>query len=82
MILTHFNAQLKSHNIFAKSLSGRLGPFIFRTYPDGDIRAYYMPKIDSSTTQSIVDYESLYSQLREIVDTLNLEIIQITCDYE
>ena len=82
MILTHFNAQLKSHNIFAKSLSGRLGPFIFRSYTDGDIRAFYMPKNDSSTTQSIVDYESLYSQLREIVDTLKLEIIKISCDYE
>ena len=80
MTLTHFSAHLKSHNIFAKSLSGRLGPFIFRTYSNGDIRAYYMP--DSSTTQSIPDYESLYTQLREIVGTLNLEIIQITCDYQ
>ena len=85
MTITHFNAQLKSNHTFAESLSGRLGPFVFRTYPDGVIRAHYLPKRrknGSSTVQSIVDYESLYSQLREIAESMGLQITQINYDYE
>ena len=80
MIITSFNAQLKSKHIIAESLHGRLGPFIFRTYPDGVIRAHYAPRKGASSGRSRVNFESLSGQLREIAASMGLEIMQINYD--
>ena len=76
-----FNARLQNTGHRIKSLSGRLGPFIFRTYQDGLITAFYKPKNtaknESLSVHSRSVYESLSSQLREMASMLSLKIISI-----
>ena len=80
MIITSFNARLKSKHTFAEALHGRLGPFIFRTYPDGVIRAHYAPRKGALSGRSRINFESLSGQLREIAASMGLEIMQINYD--
>lgn len=72
-----FNAQMHNTGQRIKSLSGRLGPFIFRTHRSGLITAFYKPKNGSISGQCRSIYESLSSQLREITDMLALQITSI-----
>ena len=73
-----FNAQLYNQGIRIKSLSGRLGNFIFRTYNSGLITAFYSPrKTGSMSVQSREQYEALSCQLREMIDPLGLSITSI-----
>ena len=73
-----FNARLFNTGRRIKSISGRFGLFIFRTYKDGKIAAYYKPrKIDSISDRSRTNFGSLSNQLREIADNLALTIVSI-----
>ena len=76
-----FNAQLENTGHRIKALSGRLGPFIFRTYKDGKITAFYKPRITRlagpSSGQCASNFEALCFQLREITTDLGLSIVSI-----
>ena len=76
-----FNARLKNTGRRIKSLSGRLGPFIFRTYQNGLITAFYKPKkaarTEANPSHNRADFESLSSQLREIAYMCALQITSI-----
>ena len=76
-----FNAQLANSHQRIQSISGRLGPFIFRTYKDGRITAFYKPKVTPlvlpSSDRHRSNYEALSSQLREITSDLGLTIVSI-----
>ena len=77
-----FNAQLLNTRRRIKSLSGRLGDFIFRTYQDGRITAYYKPrppkrKNEAPSSQYRADFDAISKQLREITDQLALNILSI-----
>ena len=77
-----FNAQLINSGKRIRSISGKLGPFVFRTYTGGIIKAYYkQPKNDSPSVHSRSIIESLSVQLREIAEQLGLTITRINCDY-
>jgi len=77
MAKTIFNARLIDTGHRIASISGRLGPFIFRTLPDGRITAYYKPKHGASSTRYRSNYESLSVQLQEIADQLGLTVTSI-----
>ena len=73
-----FNAQFYNQGIRIKSLSGRLGSFIFRTYANGLITAYYKPRKNEPTTSHLRDkYEALSRQLREMIEPLGLSLVNI-----
>ena len=75
-----FNAQMANTHRRIKSISGRLGDFIFRTYHDGHITAYYKPKPQKNETPSSqcrANFDAISSQLREITDQLALSILSI-----
>jgi hypothetical protein len=73
-----FNAQLYNSGIRIRSLSGRLGNFIFRTYQNGLITAYYKPRKNEPLSRLQRDnYETLSRQLREMIDPLGLSISSI-----
>lgn len=72
-----FNAQLTNTGHRIKSLSGRLGPFIFRTYKDGKMTAFYKPKKGASSVQCASNFEALSCQLREMTSDLGLTIVSI-----
>ena len=92
-----FSAQLHNSGKRIKAISGRLGLFIFRTYPDGKITAYYKqpknterPPVEAGGVASAeegitcryrADYESLSKQLREIADHFGLTIKHINYDF-
>ena len=77
-----FNAQLSNSKKFIRSISGRLGPFIFRTYADGKlIKAYYKPR-RSSTGSQRDNIESLSGLLRRIADELQLTVVSINYDHK
>ena len=76
-----FNAQLANTGHRIQTISGRLGNFIFRTYQDGRITAYFKPrKNESITFQCPSIIESLSSQLREIAEELGLSVVSINFD--
>ena len=72
-----FTARLHNTGQRIQSISGRLGPFIFRTHQNGLITAFYKPKNGSNTYQSRINYVSLSYQLREITDIFALQITSI-----
>ena len=73
-----FNAQLYNSRIRIKALSGRLGPFIFRTYANGLITAYYKPRKNEPLSSHLrANYEALSNQLREMIEPLGLSITSI-----
>ena len=77
-----FSAQLHNSGKRIKAISGRLGFFIFRTYPDGKITAYYKPpKNKPLSNRYRADYESLSKQLRELADHFGLTIKHINYDF-
>ena len=76
-----FNAQFYNPKRRIKAISGRLGDFIFRTYPNGKITAYYKPKNEPLSSQPRAVIESLSNQLRETADELGLTITSINCNY-
>ena len=74
-----FNAQLANSKKIIKSISGRLGNFIFRTYPNGAITAYYKPSKKHPLTGDYREQvEILSRQLRDIADQLRLTITHFT----
>lgn len=76
-----FNAQMANTGHRITSISGRLGNFIFRTYKDGRITAFFQPrKNESITFQCPSILESLSSQLREITHDLGLSIVSFNFD--
>ena len=73
-----FHAQLYNPRIRIKSLSGRLGDFIFRTYQNGLITAYYKPRKNEPLSSHLrANYEALSSKLREMITPLGLSISSI-----
>ena len=62
--------QVKSKDGTIRKLSGRIDEFVFRTYPNGKISAFYKPR------HSRLNPEALSNRFREIIDALNLEIIE------
>ena len=81
-----FNAQFHNTGRRIKSISGRVGYFIFRTYRDGHISAYYMPNKrwhfdETSSSQYRTIIESLSNHLREIAADLGLSVESITFDF-
>ena len=72
-----FNARLHNTKQRILALSGRFGPFIFRTYKNGLITAFYKPKNGSLSGDYRSIYESLSNQLREIATDLALQITSI-----
>lgn len=77
-----FNAQLSNTQRRIRSISGKLGLFVFRTYKDGSISAYYkQPKHGPLSDQSRVNFGSLSDQLREIATELALSILSINYSY-
>ena len=80
-----FNAQLANTRRRIKSISGRLGDFIFRTYQDGKITAYYKPqplKNEPISSQCRANFDAISKQLREMADQLALTITSINYLYE
>ena len=76
-----FNAQLTNSKRFIKALSGRVGSFVFRTYPNGLITAYYKPAKNRALTGDCREkYEILSREIREIADQLRLNVSKITYD--
>ena len=77
-----FSARFYNPGHRLKSISGRFGPFIFRTHTSGLITAFYKPKkstnVESLSVHSRSVFESLSVQLREISDMLGLKITSIT----
>ena len=61
--------QVKSIDGTITKLSGRIGDFVFRTYPNGKIFAFYKPR------HSRLNPETVSNHFREITDALRLEII-------
>lgn len=79
--MIQFNAQLINSKKQILSLSGRLGPFIFRTLQNGLITAYYKPKSSSDKQLSRPhreNIETISRQLREITDQLGLSVKSIS----
>ena len=62
--------QVKSIDGTITKLSGRIGDFIFRTYPNGKIFAFYKPR------HSRLNPETVSNHFREITNALRLEIIE------
>ena len=62
--------QVKSIDGTITKLSGRIGDFVFRTYPNGKIFAFYSPQDDRPNPDPIS------VQFREITSKLNLEIVK------
>ena len=77
-----FSAQFYNPGTRIKSISGRLGPFIFRTSKNGQISAYYKPKNGSLSSHSAANYESLSSHLREIAADMGISITSINYNYD
>ena len=76
-----FNAQLYNSGLRIRSISGKLGNFIFRTYKNGKITAYYKPSHhDSLCGHDAAIIESLSNQLRLLADQLGLSITHINFD--
>ena len=66
-----------------KSISGKLGPFIFRTHKNGIITAYYRQHKHPHSTSNPRDIiERLSNELREIADHLGLIITDFNVDYD
>ena len=61
------------------AISGRIGNFVFRTYKNGKIFAYYQPSRSKHAKHPPIDLRSnpdaISVQLREITKPLNLEIV-------
>ena len=77
-----FNAQLKNSRKRIKSISGRLGEFIFRTYKDGKITAYYKPRKNRFPSGGHRGYYEVLSRLlRDIAAQFDLTITQINYDF-
>ena len=72
-----FTAELICPTHFLSALSGRLGDFIFRTYPNGKICAFYSPKHRASSSRSRDNLESISSRFRAIIGDLQLEIVRL-----
>jgi hypothetical protein len=79
-----FNAQFRNTKRRVRSISGRLGNFIFRTHKDGHISAFYKPKkrefVEPLSRQHRAIIESLSRQLREITDMLAIEQLSFNFD--
>ena len=80
-----FNARLTNTGRRIKSISGRVGYLVFRTYRDGRISAYYLPNRrwhlnDTSSSHYRENIEALSSHLREIAADLGLFIDSVTFD--
>ena len=69
-----FNAQMINSGRRIKAISGRLGNFIFRTYKDGKITAYYSPKHLPISEHCATNVLAIIDQLREMTDQLGLHI--------
>ena len=72
-----FTAELICPTRIFSALSGRLGDFIFRTYPNGKIFAFYSPKHRASSSRSRENIEAISSRFREIIGDLQLEIVRL-----
>lgn len=73
-----FNAQLYNSQRRILSISGKLGPFVFRTYRDGKITVYYHPpKNERNSRQYRDDFEALSKQLHDIAEQLDLSVTAI-----
>ena len=81
-----FNAQFRNSYTRIRSISGRVGYFIFRTSRDGRISAYFCPSpkhpliIEGASGEYRTVFESLSSHLREIAANLGLSITSINFD--
>ena len=78
-----FHATLANSKKMIKSLSGRLGSFIFRTLKDGRITAYYKPRKGAtnkgfSRDQIVV----LYRELCKIAYELQLSVTSLNVDFQ
>ena len=73
-----FNARFENTGKRIRSISGRLGEFIFRTSQDGQISCYYKPrKNDSLSGQCPSILDALSSHLRDIARDLGLSVASI-----
>lgn len=77
MEIRRFSARLVSADKQVAAVSGRIGDFIFRTFKNGRIFAFYAPKNGSKTSRYRANYESISNQLREITASLRLEIVVV-----
>lgn len=75
-----FNAQMINTGRRIKAISGRLGNFIFRSYKDGKITAYYSPKHVPLSVQCATNMLAIMDQLREMTDQLGLYITSYNYD--
>ena len=75
-----FNAQMHNSGRRIKAISGRLGNFIFRTFKDGKITAFYKPKHLPISDQCATNMLAIFDQLREMTDQLGLHIVTYNYD--
>ena len=61
--------EVRSKDGTITKLSGRIDEFVFRTYPNGKIDAFYKPR------HSRLNPEGISNRFREITAALRLEII-------
>ena len=63
-----------------QSIRGRIGDFVFKTYKNGKIFAYYMPRrgkrAKPDPDQSRSNPDAISVRFREITDSLNLQIVE------
>ena len=75
-----FNAQMLNTGRRIKAISGRLGNFIFRSYKNGKITAFYKPKHVPLSVQCATNMLAIMDQLREMTDQLGLYITSYNYD--
>ena len=75
-----FNAQMINTGRRIKAISGRLGNFIFRSYKNGKITAFYSPKHVPLSVQCATNMLAIFDQLREMTDQLGLHITSYNYD--
>jgi len=69
--------EIKSPDSTFRSIRGRIGNFMFRTYRNGKIIAYYKPKKKNTTgmDRDWTENGPIMTELKSITDSLNLKIV-------
>ena len=77
-----FSARLHNPQQRFKTVSGRIGDFILRSYDSGKrILAYYRPRHEPLSSQPRAVIEALSRQLREMAWELDLFIERVTYNF-
>ena len=67
-----FSAIMHNDKKIIKTLSGRVGNFIFRTSPDGQIKAFFKPRPGTGPYRGNI--ETISNELREGVPRMALRV--------